>query len=63
MASADPLNEYKSEAFQLFEGLITRLREQVTAQMMRVEWSSRSRRSRNCRKCMPSIANPNYRRE
>ena len=37
MAQRDPLNEYKSEAFQLFEGLIARLREQVTAQMMRVE--------------------------
>jgi preprotein translocase subunit SecA len=33
----DPLNEYKSEAFQLFEGLITHLREAVTAQLMRVE--------------------------
>ncbi|WP_349369164.1 preprotein translocase subunit SecA [Salinarimonas sp.] len=37
MAQRDPLNEYKSEAFQLFEGLIGRLREQVTAQLMRVE--------------------------
>ena len=27
----DPLNEYKSEAFQLFEALISRLREAVTA--------------------------------
>ncbi|MEM6903484.1 MAG: SEC-C metal-binding domain-containing protein, partial [Pseudomonadota bacterium] len=26
----DPLNEYKAEAFQLFESLLTRLREQVT---------------------------------
>ena len=33
----DPLNEYKSEAFQLFESLISRLREAVTAQLMRVE--------------------------
>jgi preprotein translocase subunit SecA len=36
-AQRDPLNEYKSEAFQLFEGLIGRLREQVTGQMMRIE--------------------------
>ncbi len=36
-AQRDPLNEYKSEAFQLFDGLITRLRENVTAQLMRVE--------------------------
>ena len=33
----DPLNEYKSEAFQLFEGMIANLREAVTAQLMRVE--------------------------
>ena len=37
MAQRDPLNEYKSEAFQLFEGLIVRLREQVTRQLMRIE--------------------------
>ncbi|MBV6632006.1 MAG: preprotein translocase subunit SecA [Alphaproteobacteria bacterium] len=29
-AQRDPLNEYKAEAFQLFEGLLARLREQVT---------------------------------
>ena len=33
----DPLQEYKSEAFSLFEGLISHLREAVTAQLMRVE--------------------------
>ncbi len=33
----DPLNEYKSEAFQLFDTLLTRLRETVAAQLMRVE--------------------------
>jgi len=33
----DPLNEYKSEAFHLFEGMIQQLREGVTAQLMRVE--------------------------
>jgi preprotein translocase subunit SecA len=33
----DPLQEYKSEAFALFEALITHLREAVTAQMVRVE--------------------------
>jgi len=33
----DPLNEYKTEAFELFEGLLDRLREQVTNQLMRVE--------------------------
>ena len=33
----DPLQEYKSEAFSLFEGLISHMREAVTAQLMRVE--------------------------
>jgi preprotein translocase subunit SecA len=33
----DPLNEYKAEAFSLFEALVARLREGVTAQLMRVE--------------------------
>ncbi|GAC1556225.1 MAG: preprotein translocase subunit SecA [Beijerinckiaceae bacterium] len=36
-AQRDPLNEYKSEAFELFDGLITRLRELTIAQLMRVE--------------------------
>jgi preprotein translocase subunit SecA len=36
-AQRDPLNEYKSEAFQLFEALIANMREGVTAQLMRVE--------------------------
>ncbi len=33
----DPLNEYKAEAFSLFEGMVAQLREAVTAQLMRVE--------------------------
>jgi preprotein translocase subunit SecA len=33
----DPLNEYKAEAFNLFEAMIANLREAVTAQLMRVE--------------------------
>ena len=33
----DPLNEYKAEAFNLFEAMSTHLREAVTAQLMRVE--------------------------
>jgi preprotein translocase subunit SecA len=36
-AQRDPLNEYKSEAFDLFNGLVGHLREQVTSQLMRVE--------------------------
>jgi preprotein translocase subunit SecA len=33
----DPLNEYKTEGFNLFEAMIARLREMTTAQVMRVE--------------------------
>ncbi len=33
----DPLNEYKAEAFSLFEAMIGNLREAVTSQLMRVE--------------------------
>ena len=33
----DPLNEYKSEAFILFEALLARLREAVTGQLMHIE--------------------------
>jgi preprotein translocase subunit SecA len=36
-AQRDPLNEYKSEAFELFDSMIARLREQVTGHMMRIE--------------------------
>jgi preprotein translocase subunit SecA len=36
-AQRDPLNEYKAEAFNLFEAMIGNLREAVTSQLMRVE--------------------------
>ena len=36
-AQRDPLNEYKSEALELFKSLMTRWDEIVTAQLMRVE--------------------------
>lgn len=36
-AQRDPLQEYKSEAFELFQGLLGNLRQAVTAQLMRVE--------------------------
>ncbi|MET0744696.1 MAG: preprotein translocase subunit SecA, partial [Microvirga sp.] len=36
-AQRDPLNEYKSEAFELFNGLVAHLREQVTSQLMRIQ--------------------------
>jgi preprotein translocase subunit SecA len=37
LAQRDPLNEYKSEAFELFNALIGHLREQVTGQLMRIQ--------------------------
>jgi len=36
-AQRDPLNEYKTEAFELFQAMLAQLREAVTAQLMRVE--------------------------
>jgi preprotein translocase subunit SecA len=36
-AQRDPLNEYKAEAFVLFEGLLARVRQQVTRQLMHVQ--------------------------
>ncbi|HLF21956.1 MAG TPA: SEC-C metal-binding domain-containing protein, partial [Aestuariivirga sp.] len=37
----DPLNEYKTESFTLFEAMIGRLREMTTAQVMRLEIQTR----------------------
>ncbi len=36
-AQRDPLNEYKSESFELFQTMLASLRQTVTAQLMRVE--------------------------
>jgi len=36
-AQRDPLNEYKSEAFELFQAMLGNLRQMVTQQLMRVE--------------------------
>jgi preprotein translocase subunit SecA len=36
-AQRDPLNEYKTESFELFQAMLSRLREAVTAQLMRIE--------------------------
>lgn len=41
-AQRDPLNEYKSEAFELFEKLLNRLREDVTRQMMNAQFVQES---------------------
>ncbi|HZH09160.1 MAG TPA: preprotein translocase subunit SecA [Microvirga sp.] len=37
LAQRDPLNEYKSEAFELFNAMVVHLREQVTGQLMRIQ--------------------------
>ena len=36
-AQRDPLNEYKTEGFELFQTMLVNLRQNVTAQLMRVE--------------------------
>ncbi|MGH8374233.1 MAG: preprotein translocase subunit SecA, partial [Pseudomonas sp.] len=36
-AQRDPLNEYKTEGFELFQAMLTNLRQNVTTQLMRVE--------------------------
>ncbi len=36
----DPLNEYKSEGFLLFEAMLARLREAVTGQLMHIQFSA-----------------------
>jgi len=38
----DPLNEYKTEAFNLFSALLAGLKQQVTGQMMRIEVQTRA---------------------
>ena len=37
----DPLNEYKTEGYTLFEAMISKLRENTTAQVMRIEIQTR----------------------
>jgi preprotein translocase subunit SecA len=37
-AQRDPLNEYKREAFEMFEGMLDRLREQITTLLAHVEF-------------------------
>ncbi len=41
VAQRDPLQEYKTEAFTLFEGLLARMREAVTGQMAHVQITQR----------------------
>jgi preprotein translocase subunit SecA len=53
-AQRDPLNEYKSEAFELFQSLLGNLRQMVTQQLMRVELvSEQADASTPC--CFPAM--------
>ncbi|GLQ54118.1 preprotein translocase subunit SecA [Devosia nitrariae] len=42
VAQRDPLNEYKQEAYELFQGLLTSLRELVTTQLSHIELQFRA---------------------
>ena len=59
MAQRDPLNEYKSEAFELFNALITQLREADDGAADAGRGRSRTPPpSRNCRRCRPMHFDP-----
>jgi len=45
-AQRDPLNEYKSEAFSLFDTMLTKLRSEVTGQLAHVQVISEEERER-----------------
>ena len=59
----DPLNEYKSEGFQLFETMLANLREAVTGQLMHIQ-SAAGRGARicssrsSCRRCRRTTSIP-----
>jgi preprotein translocase subunit SecA len=57
-AQRDPLNEYKSEAFDLFNGLIGHLREQVTGPAHAGRDRVPGPEPEGCRRCSPSISTP-----
>ena len=55
----DPLNEYKSDAFELFQSLLAKLRTEVVRQLMQVQINTGPPRPwsrRRCPKCMPAIS-------
>ena len=43
-AQKDPLNEYKTEAFTMFDALLTRLRGAVTQRLMRIDEAMENQR-------------------
>ena len=59
----DPLNEYKSEGFHLFEAMLANLREAVTGQLMHIqgvpeEDERADAAGRSCRRCRPTTSIP-----
>ena len=56
LAQRDPLNEYKQEAFELFQTLLTSLRELVTTQLSHVDIQMRAARRRRLRPTSASSA-------
>ena len=57
----DPLNEYKSEAFVLFEAMLANLREAVTGQLMHVELASPESQARHAAGRTAGNARPPHR--
>lgn len=51
-AQRDPLNEYKNESFQLFEGLLNGLREEVTEKLSQIRPLSEEERAQMVRQMM-----------
>jgi preprotein translocase subunit SecA len=56
-AQRDPLNEYKSEAFTLFEEMLVRLREQVTTTLAHLELRFRQGESEPSEEAAPQGTN------
>ena len=57
----DPLNEYKSESFQLFETMLVNMREAVTGQLMHIQLGRRGARGcsrSSCRRCRRTTSIP-----
>ena len=53
-AQRDPLNEFKNEAFTLFERLLSDLRSDVTRLLMRGQFVVEQPPGRRCRQCPPA---------
>ncbi len=58
LAQRDPLNEYKTEAFELFNHLLSNLRQEVTTQLLRIEMAPPELGAAPKRKTQESHNNP-----